>query len=212
MIGGILGKKIGMSQLFQEDGRFVPITVLQAGPCYVLQVKTQEKDGYSAVQLGFEDRREKNTPKPDIVRAQKASTTPKRFIREVLCTDTPPLQPGQSLGAEVFADAKRVDITGVSKGKGFQGPMKRWGFAGGPDTHGSTRHRAPGSIGSNTDPARVWKGKRMAGHMGMERVTVQNLKVVKVDTQRNLLMVKGAVPGVEGSYVIIKRSVKERKG
>lgn len=212
MISEILGKKIGMTQLFQEDGKLVPITVLQAGPCCVLQVKTREKDGYSALQLGLEDKREKNTPKPAIGHAQKASTAPKRFIREVIYTDSPPFQLGQSLGVEIFAETKKVDITGLNKGKGFQGPMKRWGFAGGPDTHGSTRHRAPGSIGSNTDPARVWKGKRMAGHMGMERVTVQNLKVVKIDAQKNLLMVKGAVPGVEGSYVIIRKSVKERKG
>ncbi|MFN3466407.1 MAG: 50S ribosomal protein L3 [Candidatus Brocadiales bacterium] len=211
MIGGILGKKIGMTQLFLESGELVPITVLQAGPCYVLQVKTPERDGYSAVQLGFDDRREKSTPKPEIGHAQKATTTPKRFIREVSYTNETPLQPGQSLGVEIFAEAKKVDIMGLNKGKGYQGPMKRWGFRGGPDTHGSTRFRAPGSIGSNTDPARVWKGKHMAGHMGMERVTVQNLKIVKVDTQRNLLMVRGAVPGAEGSYVIIKRSVKEKK-
>lgn len=197
-----------MSQLFQEDGKRIPITVLQAGPCYVLQVKTPEKDGYSALQLGFEDKNEKNTPKPELGKAQKAATAPKKFVREVSYTDKAPFKPGESLGVEIFSGTKSVDITGLSKGKGFQGPMKRWGFAGGPDTHGSTRHRAPGSIGSNTDPARVWKGKRMAGHMGMERITVQNLKVIKVDTQRNLLMVKGAVPGAEGSYVIIKRSLK----
>jgi large subunit ribosomal protein L3 len=208
MISEILGKKIGMSQLFQEDGRLIPITVLQAGPCHVLQVKTKEKDGYSALQLGFEDRKEKNTPKPEIGHAQKATTTPKSFIREVHYTDETPLKPGQSLGVEIFTEIKSVDVIGVSKGKGFQGPMKRWGFTGGPDTHGSTRHRAPGSIGSNTDPARVWKGKRMAGHMGMDRITVQNLKVVKIDTQRNLLMVKGAVPGAEGNYVIIRKSLK----
>ncbi|HHT9119271.1 MAG TPA: 50S ribosomal protein L3 [Candidatus Hypogeohydataceae bacterium YC41] len=209
MISGILGKKIGMTQLFQEDGKLVPVTVLQAGPCYVLQVKTQEKDGYSSLQLGLEDKKEKNTPKPEIGHTQKASTTPKRFIREIPYSNSPPFQPGQAIGVEVFTDTKKVDITGLSKGKGFQGVMKRWGFVGGPATHGSTRHRAPGSIGSNTDPARVWKGKRMSGHMGMERVTVQNIDVVKIDAQRNLLMIKGAVPGAEGSFVIIRKSVKE---
>ncbi len=171
MIGGILGKKIGMSQLFQEDGKLTPITVIQAGPCHVLQVKTREKDGYSALQLGLEEKGEKGATRPEMGHAKKATTTPKRFIREVSYTDETPVQPGQSLGVEVLAEVKEVDVTGISKGKGFQGPMKRWGFAGGPDTHGSTRHRAPGSIGSNTDPARVWKGKRMAGHMGMERIT-----------------------------------------
>ncbi len=211
MLTGLLGKKIGMSQLFLEDGRLMPVTILQAGPCLVLQVKTKEEDGYSALQLGFEDKRGKNATKPEIGHAEKAGTGPKRFVSEIAFTDTSPLQPGQSIGAEVFEGVKKVDITGISKGKGFQGPMKRWGFAGGPDAHGSTRHRAPGSIGSNTDPARVWKGKRMAGHMGMERVTVQNLQVVKVDTQRNLLMVKGAVPGTDGGYVIIRRSVKAKE-
>lgn len=211
MIGGILGKKIGMTQLFQKDGLLVPITVLQVGPCHVLQVKTREKDGYSAVQLGFDDKREKSASGPEIGHAKKATATPKRFIREVPYAEEAPPQPGQSFGAEVFAEIKKVDVIGLTKGKGFQGGMRRWGFHGGPDTHGSTSHRAPGSIGSNTDPGRVLKGKRMAGHMGVERVTIQDLKVVKVDTQRNLLMVRGAVPGVDGGYVIIRRSIKGKK-
>ena len=211
MIGGILGKKIGMTQLFQKDGLLVPITVLQAGPCHVLQVKTMEKDGYSAVQLGFDDKKEKSASEPEIGHAKKAAATPKRFIREVSYADETPPQPGQSFGVEVFAEIKKVDVIGLTKGKGFQGGMRRWGFHGGPGSHGSTRHRSPGSIGANTDPGRVWKGKHMAGHMGMARVTVQDLKVVKVDTQRNLLMVRGAVPGVDGGYVIIRRSIKGKK-
>jgi large subunit ribosomal protein L3 len=209
MIGGLLGKKIGMTQIFKEDGTRVPVTVLKAGPCHILQVKTPDKDGYTALQLGFEDKKEKVAIKPELGHTKKIGQGPKRVIREVAYTGEPALQAGQALGVEVFQDTKRVDVTGITKGKGFQGVMKRWGFKGGPMTHGSTRHRAPGSIGSNTDPARVWKGKKMAGHMGQERVTIQNLEIIRLDREQNLLLVKGAVPGSPGTYVIIKKSVKE---
>lgn len=212
MVGGLLGKKLGMTQVFREDGTRVHVTVIEAGPCDILQIRTPEKDGYSALQLGFDSVKEKRATKPLIGHAKKAGTGPKRFIREVVYDGEPPLEAGQALGVDVFEGAKKVDVVGISKGKGFQGPMKRWGFRGAPMTHGHTRHRPPGSIGASSFPSRVWKGKKMAGHMGQERVTVQNLEVLKVDKERNLLLVKGAVPGANGEYVIIKKSVKEVQG
>lgn len=212
MIGGLLGRKLGMTQIFKEDGTRVHVTVLEAGPCDILQIRTPEKDGYSALQLGFDDMKEKRATRPQIGHAKKAGTGPKRFVREVAYDGEPPLEAGQALSVDVFEGAKKVDVVGISKGKGFQGPMKRWGFRGAPMTHGHTRHRPPGSIGASSFPSRVWKGKKMAGHMGQERVTVQNLEIVRVDKGRNLLLVKGAVPGANGGYVVIKRSVKEAQG
>lgn len=212
MITGLLGKKLGMTQVFKEDGTRLSVTVLQVGPCPILQIRTPDKDGYSALQLGLDDKKEKGATRPELGHTRKAGVGPKRFIREVAYTEEPELQPGKALTVEVFNGTKRVDITGITKGKGFQGVVRRWGFKGGLMTHGSTRHRAPGSIGSNTDPARVWKNKKMAGHMGQERITVQNLEVVRVDPAQNLLLVRGAVPGSNGSYVIVKKSRGEGGG
>ena len=211
MISGLLGKKIGMSQVFAEDGALVPVTVIQAGPCQVLQVKTKANDGYDAVQLGFEDRRRKNATKPESGHARKAKAEPKRFLREVRTDGSEKLELGQALTVDVFKDIRSVDVIGTTKGKGFQGGMKRHGFHGHPASHGASKdHRAPGSIGSNTDPGHVRKGTRMAGQMGNARSTVKNLKVVKVDTEKNLLMLRGAVPGFNGAYVIVQSRLLQK--
>lgn len=209
MVGGLLGKKLGVTQIFREDGTWIPVTVLEAGPCDILQIKTPEKDGYSALQLGFDGMKEKRATKPRIGHAKKAGTGPKRFIREVAYNGEPALETGQPLKVDIFEGTKKVDVIGTSKGKGFQGPMKRWGFKGAPMTHGHTRHRPPGSIGSSSFPSRVFKGMKMGGHMGRDRITVQNLEVIRVDKERNLLLVKGSVPGANGGYVVIRRSIKE---
>ncbi|MFQ5957072.1 MAG: 50S ribosomal protein L3, partial [Candidatus Brocadiales bacterium] len=202
MVSSLLGKKLGMTQIFQKDGTRVHVTVIEAGPCDVLQIKTQERDGYSALQLGFDGMKEKRATKPLIGHAKKVGVAPKRFIREIAYNGEPALEAGQPIKVDIFEGIKKVDVIGVSKGKGFQGPMKRWGFGGAPMTHGHTRHRTLGSIGASAYPSRVWKGKKMAGHMGQERMTIQNLEVVRVDKERNLLLVKGAVPGANGGYVI----------
>ncbi len=212
MVSSLLGKKLGKSQVFREDGTSVPVTVLEAGPCDILQVKTPEKDGYSALQLGFDNMKEKRATKPRIGHAKKAGTGPKRFIHEVTYSGEPALETGQDLRVDIFEDVKKVDVIGISKGKGFQGPMKRWGFSGAPMTHGHTRPRTIGSIGCSAFPSRVVKGKKMAGRMGQQRVTVQNLEVISVDKERNLLLVKGAVPGADGGYVVIRKSIKEGRG
>ncbi len=212
MVSSLLGKKLGKSQVFREDGTSVPVTVIEAGPCDILQVKTPEKDGYSALQLGFDNMKEKRATKPRIGHAKKAGTGPKRFIQEVTYSGEPALETGQDLRVDIFEDVRKVDVIGISKGKGFQGPMKRWGFKGAPKTHGHTRPRSIGSIGCSAFPSRVWKGKKMAGRMGQQRVTVQNLEVIRVDKERNLLLVKGAVPGADGGYVVIRKSVKEGRG
>jgi large subunit ribosomal protein L3 len=212
MIGGLLGKKVGMTQVFREDGDLVPVTVILAGPCQVMQIKTAETDGYAAVQLGLDDRKRKNATKPESGHARKAKAEPKRFLREVSYDGADSLELGQMLTVELLKDIERVDVIGISKGKGFQGSMKRHGFHGHKASHGASKdHRAPGSIGSNTDPARVWPGMRMAGHMGACRRTVTHLQIVQIDTAKNLLLVKGAVPGANGSYVIV-RSRPARKG
>jgi len=211
-IGGLLGKKIGMTQVFADDGTLVPVTVIQAGPCQVMQVKTRDRDGYDAVQFGFEDRKRKRATKPESGHARAANTEPKRFIREVpiLGEDRPKL--GQTVTVEIFKDVETVDVIGTSKGKGFQGAMKRHGFHGQPASHGASKiHRAPGSIGGATDPARVFKGTRMAGHMGNRRCTVKNLKVVSVDPERHVLLVRGAVPGPNGGYLIVRPAKRGMK-
>lgn len=210
MVGGLLGKKLGKTQIFREDGTRVPVTVLEVGPCDILQIKTPERDGYSALQLGFDGMKEKRTTKPSIGHAKKAGVGPKRFVREVAYNGEPALETGQALKVDIFENVKEVDVVGISKGKGFQGPMKRWGFSGAPKTHGHVKPRTIGSIGSSAFPSRVVKGKKMAGHTGQRRVTAQNLEVVKVDKKQNLLLVKGAVPGADGGYVVIKMSFKER--
>ena len=204
----ILTTKVGMTQVFSEDGALTPVTVLQAGPCVVTQVKTVENDGYSAVQVGFGDIREKLVNKPKKGHFAKAGVTAKRFLKEFRLEDAESYTLGQEIKADVFAAGDKVDATAKSKGKGFQGAIKRYGQSRGPMAHGSKYHRHAGSNGSATTPGRVFKGKHMPGHMGAVRVTVQNLEVVSVDAEKNLILVKGAVPGPKKSLVMLKESVK----
>ena len=204
----ILTTKVGMTQIFNEDGVLTPVTVLQAGPCVVTQVKTVDNDGYSAVQVGFGDIREKLLNKPQKGHFAKAGVAAKRFVREFRFEDAETYTVGQEIKADVFAAGDKIDATAKSKGKGFQGAIKRHGQSRGPMTHGSKYHRHAGSNGSATTPGRVFKGKKMAGHMGAVRITVQNLEVVRVDAEQNLILVKGAVPGPKKSLVMIKESVK----
>ncbi len=202
MLQGFLGKKIGMTQIFREDGRVVPVTVIQAGPCVVTQVKTKEADGYEAVQLGYGEVKRRNKPLSGHLKDSRLS----RFLREVTADDTGEFEVGQTIGVDIFQAGEKVDIIGRSKGRGFAGVMKRWGFAGGPRTHGqSDRARAPGSIGGGTTPGKVYKGLKMAGHMGNRRITVKGLEIVEVDAERNLLLVKGGIPGATNSLVQIRR-------
>ena len=204
----ILTTKVGMTQVFSEDGVLTPVTVLQAGPCVVTQVKTVENDGYSAVQVGFGDIREKLVNKPKKGHFAKAGVTAKRFLKEFRLEDAESYTLGQEIKADVFAAGDKVDATAKSKGKGFQGAIKRHGQSRGPMAHGSKYHRHAGSNGSATTPGRVFKGKHMPGHMGAVRVTVQNLEVVSFDAEKNLILVKGAVPGPKKSLVMLKESVK----
>jgi large subunit ribosomal protein L3 len=204
----ILTTKIGMTQIFSEDGVLTPVTVLQAGPCVVTQVKTVENDGYSAVQVGFGDIREKLVNKPQKGHFAKAGVSAKRFVKEFRFEDAESYTLGQAITADIFAAGDKVDATAKSKGKGFQGAIKRHGQSRGPMAHGSKYHRHAGSNGSATTPGRVFKGKHMPGHMGAVRVTVQNLEVVRVDAENNLILVKGAVPGPKKSLVMLKESVK----
>ena len=204
----ILTTKVGMTQVFSEDGVLTPVTVLQAGPCVVTQVKTVENDGYSAVQVGFGDIREKLVNKPKKGHFAKAGVTAKRFLKEFRLEDAESYTLGQEIKADVFAAGDKVDATAKSKGKGFQGAIKRHGQSRGPMAHGSKYHRHAGSNGACSDPSKVFKGKHMPGHMGNVQVTVQNLEIVRVDTENNLLLVKGAVPGPKKSLVTIRETVK----
>ena len=204
----ILATKVGMTHIFNEDGVLTPVTVLQAGPCVVTQVKTAQNDGYSAVQVGFGDIREKLVNKPQKGHFAKAGVDAKRYVREFRLDDAESYTVGQEIKADVFAAGDKIDATAKSKGKGFQGAIKRHGQSRGPMAHGSKYHRHAGSNGSATTPGRVFKGKHMPGHMGAVRVTVQNLEVVRVDAEQNLLLVKGAVPGPKKSLVMIKASTK----
>ena len=204
----ILATKVGMTQIFDENGTFVPVTVLQAGPCVVTQVKTVENDGYSAVQVGFVDKREKLVNKPMKGHFDKAGVSYKRYVREFRLEDAENYSVKDEIKADVFAAGDKIDATAISKGKGFQGAIKRHGQHRGPMAHGSKFHRHAGSNGSATTPGKVFKGKKMAGHMGHERVTVQNLEVVRVDAENNLLLVKGSVPGPKKSLVTIRETVK----
>jgi large subunit ribosomal protein L3 len=205
-VQGIIGKKIGMTQVYAEDGRAIPVTVLQAGPCVVVQRKSKEKDGYASVQLGLvEDRKVKRVSKAMKGHFDKAKLPPCRVLREFTVGDGEELNVGDKVSVELFAPGDLVDIVGVSKGKGFQGVVKRHHFRGGDATHGSMFHRAPGGIGASAYPSRVIKGLRGAGHMGDERVTARNLTVVRVDAGRNTLVVKGSVPGAGGGYVVIRK-------
>ena len=202
MLRGFLGKKIGMTQIFRENGIVVPVTVIEAGPCVVTQVKTMDSDGYEAVQLGFGDNRRPNKPMQGHFRSSRVS----RYVREVKADDPSEYTVGQTVGLDIFAEGEKVDVIGRSKGRGFAGTMKRHGFGGGPRTHGqSDRARAPGSIGGGTTPGKVFKGLKMAGHMGNRRITVKGLEVVGIDTDRNILMVKGGIPGAPNSLVQIRK-------
>lgn len=204
---GILGKKVGMTQIFTETGLSVPVTVIEAGPCYVVQKKTPDKEGYGAIQIGFGVKREKLFNKPMKGHFDKASVKPLRYLRELRLDDFDNYQVGQEIKADVFAVGDKVDVTGTSKGRGFSGGIKRHGFHRGPMAHGSKYHRRPGSLGA-MGPARVFKGRRLPGQYGAARTTVQNLEVVKVNPENNLLAIKGAIPGPKGSLVIIRDSVK----
>lgn len=207
----ILAKKLGMTQIFDETGKVIPVTVIEAGPNAVIQKKTVENDGYEAVQVGFVDLKEKKTNKPTKGHFAKAGVTPKKFIKEFRLDDVSALNVGDEIKADIFEAGEKVDVAGISKGKGYAGTIKRWGQHRGPMTHGSGYHRGPGSMGMCSDPGRVFKGKRLPGHMGVERVTIQNLAVVRVDAEKNIILIKGGVPGPKGGLLIVKNTVKGRK-
>ena len=207
---GILGKKLGMTQIFTEEGIVVPVTVVEAGPNVVTQVKTVEKDGYNAIQVGFEDAKEKSLNKPQKGHLAAANTL-KKHLKEFRVDSVEEFTVGQEIKADLFAAGEKIDVTGTSKGKGFQGPIKRHGQSRGPESHGSRYHRRPGSMGACSYPGRVFKNKKLAGHMGSVKVTVQNLEVVRIDAEKNLILVKGAIPGAKGSVVTIKEAVKASK-
>ncbi|WP_421382648.1 50S ribosomal protein L3 [Bacillus salacetis] len=210
MTKGILGRKIGMTQVFAENGDLIPVTVIEAAGNVVLQKKTAEVDGYEAIQIGFEDKREKLSNKPEKGHVAKAETAPKRFIREFRGVNSSEYEVGQEVKVEIFAEGDIVDVTGISKGKGFQGAIKRHNQSRGPMSHGSRYHRRPGSMGP-VDPNRVFKGKLLPGRMGGEQITIQNLEIVKVDAERNLLLVKGNVPGPKKALLKVKTGVKTTK-
>ena len=207
----ILATKVGMTQIFNDDGVLTPVTVLQAGPVVVTQVKTVENDGYSAVQVGFVDKREKLVNKPMRGQFDKAGVSYKRYVRELKLEGAESYEPGQEIKVDVFEAGDKIDASAISKGKGFQGAIRRHGLHKGPMAHGSKYHRHAGSNGACSDPSRVFKGKKMPGHMGHKKVTVQNLEIVRVDTETNLLLVKGAVPGPRKGLVTIKETVKSGK-
>lgn len=204
----IIGKKLGMTQIFDETGKVIPVTAIEAGPCVIAQIKTVETDGYDAVQLGFGDVKESKINRPEKGHFTKGNVTPKKHLREFRLDSLEGLKVGDELKADVFSVGDRVDIQGTSKGKGFQGVIKRHGQSRGPMGHGSMYHRRPGSMGSTSTPGRVFKGKKLPGHMGRQTVTIQNLDVVAVDLDKNVILVKGSVPGVKGAILKIKMSVK----
>lgn len=208
-IKGILGTKLGMTQVFDEDNRVVPVTVLEAGPCVVTQIRTEEKDGYSAIQIAYGDIDPRKVNKPQSGHFAKAGVTPRRYVTEIRMDDVSDYEVGQDVTVELFGDVKFVDVTGTTRGHGFAGAMKRHGFAGQGAAHGNqAAHRRVGGIGACATPGRVFKGTRMAGRMGNNRVTTQNLKLFKVDADSNLLLIKGAVPGIRGGLVTVKTAVK----
>jgi len=212
MVTGLLGKKVGMTQLFDADGTVHPATVLRAGPCVVAQVKTAQGDGYEAVQIGLVEGRPTKENKPTQGHFKKAGVPPTRTVREVKqAVGSEPVKPGDQVNVSIFADGERVDVIGTSRGKGFQGVVKRHHFAGGRATHGSMFHRAPGSIGASSYPSRVVKGMRMGGHMGADRVTVRNVKVLRVDAENNLLLLEGSVPGGPNSILLVRKAVAAKK-
>ena len=208
MTKGILGKKVGMTQVFTEGGELVPVTVIEAKPNVVLQVKTVETDGYNAVQLGFDDKRNVLSNQPEQGHVKKADTSPKRFIREIRDAELGDVEVGSEITVETFKQGDIIDVTGTSKGKGFQGVIKRYNQSRGPETHGSRYHRRPGSMGQAADPARVFKGKKLPGRMGGQTTTIQNLEIVRVDADKNVILVKGNVPGPKKSMVEIRSAKK----
>jgi large subunit ribosomal protein L3 len=210
MMKSLIGKKIGQTTFFEESGKATHVTVLEMGPCVVIQKKTLENDGYQSIQLGYAERKEKHTTKAQQGHFKKAGATPKRVLKEFRVEDANAFQVGQTLTVENFKDVTWVDVTGVTKGKGFQGVVRRHGFSGGRNSHGSMFHRAPGGIGASSDPSRVFPGTRMPGHMGTDKNTILNLRVVKVDSENNLMFVKGAVPGADGQIITVRPSVKKK--
>lgn len=209
---GLLGKKLGMTNVFDEKGRNMPVTIIEAGPCHVLQVKTKATDGYDAVQIGFQEKKERLTRRVDMARFKKAGVSPLRFVRELRVKDPAVYKAGQKITPEIFAKGDYLDVVGTSIGKGFQGGVKRWNWKGGPGGHGSMFHRAIGSIQSGARLGRVTKGHHMAGHLGVERITVQNLEIVDIDKDKNIILIKGSVPGHKNSYLILKEARKRPKG
>ena len=207
---GLIGKKIGMTQIFNEEGKVIPVTVIEAGPCVVSQVKTEETDGYNSIQLGFGAIKESKVNKPERGHFTKANIAPARYLREFRVDSIEDVKVGDELKADIFMAGDKIDIQGTSKGKGFQGVIKRHGQHRGPMGHGSMYHRRPGSMGSTSTPGRVFKGKKLPGHMGAETVTIQNLEVIKVDLDKNIILIKGSVPGAKGSILKIKSSVKAK--
>lgn len=203
MIKALIGRKIGMTQVFKDDGSVVSVTVLKAGPCVVVEKKIDQTDGYNAIKLGFEDVKSFRLNKPDLGQFTKNNLSPKRVLKEFKFSGEDNLKVGDTVDASIFNDVESVSITGTSKGKGFQGVVKRWGFGGGKDTHGSNFHRAPGSIGQSSYPSKVFKGLKLPGHMGDVKSTVLNLKIVKINIEENLIFVKGAVPGFNNSIIHI---------
>ena len=209
MVKAIIGKKVGMTQIFDDNGKVLPVTVIQAGPCVVVQKKTDENDGYNAVQLGFQDVKDRRLTKPQAGHLKKAGVPAKKYLKEFRLDDSSELSVGDELKADIFAQGDKADITGISRGKGYSGVIKRHGASRTATSHGGGPvHRHAGSMGAGTDPARIFKGKMGAGQMGAQQVTVQNLEIVKVDTEKNMIAVRGAVPGPRGGIVFIKNTVK----
>ena len=204
----ILGTKLGMTQIFAEDGKVIPVTVVEAGPCTVIQNKTVEKEGYNSVVVGYGEVKEKSLNKPQKGISAKANVACKKYLREFRYEDEVSLTVGDEIKADIFEAGEKIDVSGTSKGKGFAGPMKRWGLHRGPMSHGSGYHRGSGSMGACSNPGRVMKGKKLPGHMGVVKVTIQNLEIVKVDAENQLILVKGAIPGPKGSIVTVKSTVK----
>ncbi len=204
----LIGRKVGMTQIFDENGKVIPVTAIEVGPCVITQIKTVEQDGYSAVQLGFGEVKENKLTKPEKGKFAKAKLTPKKYLKEIRVDSVEGMNVGDELKADTFQAGDKVDVQGTSKGKGFQGVIKRWGQHRGPMGHGSMYHRRPGSMGPTSTPGRVFPGKKLPGHMGDVTVTVQNLEVVKVDLDKNVILVKGSVPGAKGAILKVKSSVK----
>jgi large subunit ribosomal protein L3 len=206
----LIGKKVGMTQIYMDSGELVPVTVIEAGPCPVVQVKRADTDGYNAIQIGFGSKKEKNTSKGALGHFKKAGTSALRHLREIRLDSEPQEEAGSTLSVDIFDGEEKVDVIGTTKGRGFQGVVKRWNFAGGPASHGSMFHRRGGSYGMCQWPGKVIKGKKMPGHFGTDRRTVQNLKVVKILPEKNLILVKGSVPGATGSTILVRKAIKKR--